>query len=138
MSGAQQATPSRAAAGPPSPRRSPEVGDAGDDAPLDAIDTGSGCCTQRLDESGGDDDDFGAPCHSLPDFWLALLQVSLMADTVWCSGAIHDQARRVWLAFHRQEPPDAYVKKVYAHHAQEPSKVAGTRSRKVTVISAGV
>lgn len=128
MSGAQQATASRAAAGPPSRRRTPAVGDAGDDAPLYDIDTGSGCCSQRLDESG---DDFGAPnCHSLPDIWLALVQLSLMADTVWCSGAIHDQARRVWLGFHRQGPPDAYLKKMAAQGTPQPLAAALWRSIK--------
>ncbi|KAL3202113.1 hypothetical protein MRX96_042686 [Rhipicephalus microplus] len=34
-----------------------------------------------------------------PLVWLAVLKVGLMADPAWCSGDMHERARRLWLAF---------------------------------------
>ncbi|XP_075729818.1 uncharacterized protein LOC142771816 [Rhipicephalus microplus] len=44
-----------------------------------------------------------------PLVWLAVLKVGLMADPAWCSGDMHERARRLWLAFHRLESPDGQL-----------------------------
>ncbi|KAH7975576.1 uncharacterized protein LOC119371814 [Rhipicephalus sanguineus] len=69
-----------------------------------------------------------------PLVWLAILKVGLMADPAWCSGAIHERARRLWLAFHRLEPPDGHLRQMALETAPPWEPLAATLWKSITSV----
>lgn len=78
----------------------------------DEVDDGRGCDAPATTTNIGGDGQH-------PLVWLAILKVGLMADTAWCSGDIHERARRLWLAFHRWEPPDRHLREMAGEAAPQ-------------------
>ncbi|XP_077496231.1 uncharacterized protein LOC144107119 [Amblyomma americanum] len=71
-----------------------------------------------------------------PLVWLAILKVGLMADTAWCSGAIHDRARRLWLSFHRLQPPDGQLAQLAGEAAPPWEPLAATLWQSIAAVRA--
>ncbi|KAH6923256.1 hypothetical protein HPB50_025559 [Hyalomma asiaticum] len=78
----------------------------------DEVDDGRGCDAPATTTNIGGDGQH-------PLVWLAILKVGLMADTAWCSGDIHERARRLWLSFHRWEPPDRHLREMAGEAAPQ-------------------
>ncbi|KAH7973415.1 hypothetical protein HPB49_000889 [Dermacentor silvarum] len=60
--------------------------------------------------------------HNHPLVWLAILKVGLLADPAWSSGDMHERARRLWLAFHRLEPPDGHLRQDPPRRSTDPGR----------------
>ncbi|XP_050031849.1 uncharacterized protein [Dermacentor andersoni] len=90
-------------------------------------DGGSGCdVPQATTTTSGD--------GNHPLVWLAILKVGLMADPAWCSGAMHERARRLWLAFHRLEPPDGQLRQMAVEAAPPWEPLAATLWKSITAV----
>ncbi|CAN7992171.1 unnamed protein product, partial [Ixodes hexagonus] len=56
-----------------------------------------------------------------PRMCLAVVELGLLADAAWSSGndPFHERARRLWLAYHRHEPPGRYLSQLDALLARD-------------------
>ncbi|XP_049513870.1 uncharacterized protein LOC119431557 [Dermacentor silvarum] len=72
--------------------------------------------------------------HNHPLVWLAILKVGLLADPAWSSGDMHERARRLWLAFHRLEPPDGHLRQMAVEAAPPWEPLAATLWKSIAAV----